>query len=226
MNKTLLNKLVEEYIGFHTVKLQLNLMYFHKKKENYIEMMSLQESAQYTSLFIDKKNLDKDDKLYFIRSCIDILLGYKKQIDELKSKVVETKKRREYAEFLKDYNDLISYFQDELTELDIKNIKESNTISTKTNTNNFRDNLTIENSKLKWFGNDTQIVYLIDKLIEKGFLSIGLNIHSEINKHFIDENGNPFKNLKVAKQNYLKNKKGKPKRGDELDEIINQLPSE
>jgi hypothetical protein len=87
-------------------------------------------------------------------------------------------------------------------------------------------------AKFNWQGEQTQLVYLIEQLYEQGFLSpiSQAEKHRLTAQHFTvkGESLNP-RNLAKAKQSYLNNKGGKPKRGEEIEQIVsaakNQNPS-
>ena len=77
--------------------------------------------------------------------------------------------------------------------------------------------------KFNWQGEQTQLVYLIEQLYEQGFLSpiSQAEKHRLTAQHFTvkGESLNP-RNLAKAKQSYLNNKGGKPKRGEEIEQIV------
>ena len=78
-------------------------------------------------------------------------------------------------------------------------------------------------AKFNWQGDQTQLVYLIEQLYEQGFLSpiSQAEKHRLTAQHFTvkGESLNP-RNLAKAKQSYLNNKGGKPKRGEEIEQIV------
>jgi len=78
-------------------------------------------------------------------------------------------------------------------------------------------------AKFNWQGEQTQLVYLIEQLYEQGFLSpiSQAEKHRLTAQHFTvkGESLNP-RNLAKAKQSYLNNKGGKPKRGEEIEQIV------
>jgi len=87
-------------------------------------------------------------------------------------------------------------------------------------------------AKFNWQGSQTELVYLIEKLYEQGFLSpiSQPEKHWLTAQHFTVKGKNlNQKNLAKARDNNLKTKKGKPKRGEEIEQIIsaakNQNPS-
>jgi hypothetical protein len=77
-----------------------------------------------------------------------------------------------------------------------------------------------------WQGTQAQLVYLIEQLYKQGFLSpiIQPEKHRLTAQHFTvkGKNLNP-KNLAQARDNSLKTKKGKPKRGEEIEQIISAV---
>jgi hypothetical protein len=77
--------------------------------------------------------------------------------------------------------------------------------------------------KFNWQGTQAELVYLIEKLYDHGFLSpiIQPDKHRLTAQHFTvkGESLNPG-NLAQAKQNNLSNRDGKPKRGEEIEQII------
>jgi hypothetical protein len=78
-------------------------------------------------------------------------------------------------------------------------------------------------AKFNWQGTQAQLVYLIEKLYEQGFLSpiSQAEKYSLIAQHFTvkGESLNP-RNLAQAKQNSLNNKGGKPKGAEKIEQII------
>jgi len=81
-------------------------------------------------------------------------------------------------------------------------------------------------AKFNWQGTQAQLVYLIEQLYKQGFLSpiIQPEKHRLTAQHFTvkGKNLNP-KNLAQARDNSLKTKKGKPKRGEEIEQIISAV---
>jgi len=78
-------------------------------------------------------------------------------------------------------------------------------------------------AKFNWQGSQTELVYLIEKLYEQGFLSpiSQPEKHRLTAQHFTVKGKNlNQKNLAKARDNNLKTKKGKPKRGEEIEQII------
>jgi hypothetical protein len=74
-----------------------------------------------------------------------------------------------------------------------------------------------------WQGEQTELVYLIEKLYEQGFLSpiSQTEKHRLTAQHFtVKGKSLNHKNLAKTKQSYLNNKGGKPKRGEEIEQII------
>jgi hypothetical protein len=74
-----------------------------------------------------------------------------------------------------------------------------------------------------WQGEQTELVYLIEKLYEQGFLSpiSQAEKHRLTAQHFtVKGKSLNHKNLAKTKQSYLNNKGGKPKRGEEIEQII------
>jgi len=78
-------------------------------------------------------------------------------------------------------------------------------------------------AKFNWQGTQAQLVYLIEQLYKQGFLSpiSQAEKHRLTAQHFTvkGESLNP-RNLAKAKQSYLNNKGGKPKRGEEIEQIV------
>jgi hypothetical protein len=77
-----------------------------------------------------------------------------------------------------------------------------------------------------WKGTPGQLIYLFEKLHEKGFFPLDINLQSTIKKHFANSNGGIYTNLKQSKQDYLENKSGKPTKSNELDSIVTGVTSE
>jgi hypothetical protein len=115
--------------------------------------------------------------------------------------------------FLEDKKELVqkmlSYVRLELASLN----KESET-------NQDKKNKQTNANPIKWLGTPGQLVFLFDELKAKGFLPISMNLQAEIKKHFINVDGKPYNNLKSPKQNYLESKTGKPKKADEIENVI------
>ena len=81
-------------------------------------------------------------------------------------------------------------------------------------------------AKFNWQGTQAQLVYLIEQLYEQGFLSpiIQPEKHRLTAQHFTVNGKNlNRKNLAQARDNNLKTKKGKPKRGEEIEQIISKI---
>ena len=78
-------------------------------------------------------------------------------------------------------------------------------------------------AKFNWQGTQAQLVFLIEQLYEQGFLSpiSQTEKHRLTAQHFTvnGKNLNP-RNLAKTKQSYLENKGGKPKRGEEIEQIV------
>jgi hypothetical protein len=78
-------------------------------------------------------------------------------------------------------------------------------------------------AKFNWQGKQTELVYLIEQLYKHKFLSpiSQAEKHRLTAQHFTvnGKNLNP-RNLAKTKQSYLENKGGKPKRGEEIEQII------
>ena len=80
--------------------------------------------------------------------------------------------------------------------------------------------------KFNWQGKQAQLVYLIEQLYEKGFLSPILqpDKHKLTAQHFtVKGESLNRENLAQAKQNNLKNKSGKPRKGEKIDQIISDV---
>lgn len=71
-----------------------------------------------------------------------------------------------------------------------------------------------------WLGTPGQLVFLFDELRDNNFLALSEELHARIRDHFVDKNGNPFKHLKNAKQNYLSSKTEKPKQSNLIEKIV------
>ena len=81
-------------------------------------------------------------------------------------------------------------------------------------------------AKFNWQGDQTQLVYLIEQLYEQGFLSpiSQAEKHRLTAQHFTVKGKNlNQKNLAKARDSNLKTKKGKPKRGEEIEQIISKI---
>ena len=80
--------------------------------------------------------------------------------------------------------------------------------------------------KFNWQGRQSQLVYLIEQLYEKGFLSpmIQPDKHRLTAQHFT-VNGKSLnrENLAQANQNNHSNKSGKPRDGEKIDQIISAV---
>jgi hypothetical protein len=77
--------------------------------------------------------------------------------------------------------------------------------------------------KIQWLGDDVQLAYLFERLIENGLLPEEKK-HKQIEQHFITKKGKPFDNEKLS-SNYAKvaKRKGKPKNASLLEEIVSKL---
>ena len=78
-------------------------------------------------------------------------------------------------------------------------------------------------AKFNWQGTQAQLVYLIEQLYKQGFLSpiIQPEKHRLTAQHFTVKGKNlNQKNLAKARDSNLKTKKGKPKRGEEIEQIV------
>jgi hypothetical protein len=84
-------------------------------------------------------------------------------------------------------------------------------------------NLVKEIKPIVWKGTQGQLIYLFEKLQEKKFLPIEMDLQSTIKKHFTDSEGKFYTNLKQAKQDYLENKTSKPKGSNDIDSLINEV---
>ena len=77
-----------------------------------------------------------------------------------------------------------------------------------------------------WQGTQTQLVYLIEQLYEHGFLSpiIQPDKHRLTAQHFtVKGESLNRENLAQARDNRLKTKKGKPKDGEKIEQIISKI---
>jgi hypothetical protein len=83
-------------------------------------------------------------------------------------------------------------------------------------------NSNTEIAPIKWNGTPGQLIFLFEELRNNNFFSLNMELQASIRRHFVDENGKPFKNLKIAKQNYQATKTEKPKRANELENIVNK----
>jgi hypothetical protein len=83
--------------------------------------------------------------------------------------------------------------------------------------------------KFNWQGRQSQLVYLIEQLYEKGFLSpmIQPDKHRLTAQHFT-VNGKSLnrENLAQANQNNHSNKSGKPRDGEKIDQIISAVKNQ
>ncbi len=88
----------------------------------------------------------------------------------------------------------------------------------------FTSNLTSSNdTPIVWVGGNGQLAYLVEKLITNGLLEAEQESHwAAANHHFIGRDGKRFSNLVRDKKMYEQNRitKNKPKRGNEIDIII------
>ena len=77
--------------------------------------------------------------------------------------------------------------------------------------------------KIQWLGDDVEIVYLFELLIQGRLLS-GEKKLKQIERHFINKKGNPFDNEKLS-SNYAKvaKRKGKPKNASKIEEIVSAV---
>jgi hypothetical protein len=87
------------------------------------------------------------------------------------------------------------------------------------------DNAQMSVKKIRWEGSLAQLFYLFGQLKEKGFLHEE-NLWSTVIKHFEDKDGKPIKRdtaKAVIGQIRAINKSGKPKKGEVLEKIIEEL---
>jgi hypothetical protein len=80
----------------------------------------------------------------------------------------------------------------------------------------------LENIPVKWTGTPGQLVYVFEQLRDKDFLPTSTDLQATIRKHFVDNEGKTFTNLKQSKQNYLNSNTGKPRRADELETLVDK----
>ncbi len=82
-----------------------------------------------------------------------------------------------------------------------------------------------EDYKLKWLGDGTQLIYLIQMLIKKRFIKTS-KFHVLVKQHFLNNKGKPFDNEQLAKsKSHVKayNNTNKPKEATVIDQILNSL---
>lgn len=81
-------------------------------------------------------------------------------------------------------------------------------------------------NKIKWFGAETTLTYLIEKMKEKKWITKH-NTFAIFSEHFCKEDGKEF-NFHATKQNYQANnskslqEKGKPKNAEEIESLIQE----
>lgn len=76
---------------------------------------------------------------------------------------------------------------------------------------------------IPWQAKNAQLVYLFQRLKDEGLLpKYNWNMNDAIQKHFLNEFGEPFKNAKQTKDGYKNNKDGKPLNHDMIDQIIKE----
>lgn len=77
--------------------------------------------------------------------------------------------------------------------------------------------------KIRWNGENTQLVYLIEQLKEAGLIA-DINLIAAVQNCFLDKNGKPLKNLHQSRNNMLLNDGRKPKRGaDKIEGIVKAM---
>lgn len=79
----------------------------------------------------------------------------------------------------------------------------------------------------RWHKSERQLVYLFEQLIARGYLSEaweGEKLWAKVSAAFVDKRGNPLDNKQLAqqKQNYLRNKTGRPRGAGEIDQILSE----
>ncbi|AUD03266.1 hypothetical protein [Spirosoma pollinicola] len=86
----------------------------------------------------------------------------------------------------------------------------------------FIANLTGDNTEpIIWVGGNGQLAYLIQKLVTNGLLGAkNDSLWAATEQHFIGTNDKRFNNLVRDRQMYEQNRSKKPKRGNEIDAII------
>jgi hypothetical protein len=78
--------------------------------------------------------------------------------------------------------------------------------------------------KIQWLGNDVDLAYLFELLIENGLLPDEKK-YKRIEQHFITKSGKPFDNVKLS-SNYAKvanSNDGKPKNASKIEEIVSKV---
>jgi len=78
--------------------------------------------------------------------------------------------------------------------------------------------------KIQWLGNDVDLVYLFELLINNRLLPEEKK-YKRIEQHFINKRGEPFDNVKLS-SNYAKVAKGndsKPKSASKIEEIVSEV---
>lgn len=88
---------------------------------------------------------------------------------------------------------------------------------------NSKINEIVNTTKIKWYGNETTLTYLIECLKENKWIT-DYNTFANFKNHFCKMDGSEF-NFSQAKENYQNSKKGKPKSSDKIDEMVNKLKS-
>ena len=75
---------------------------------------------------------------------------------------------------------------------------------------------------IQWMGKDTQLIYLLSELVDKGLLSSSLiqNLPSFIESHFINAKGMPIKNVSQKVYNMLGKK---PRYHELIDDVLSEI---
>ncbi|HEX2786622.1 MAG TPA: hypothetical protein VHP32_01865 [Ignavibacteria bacterium] len=226
---------VKEYLSFlnNDLGLDLNLsieflLSIKSDYKTYIADISINETdkQKYNSEYLEKLYAKKN-KLPHLNTVQQTLIhGY--DLGLIYAESAKTKKDKDYIkkeyhwEFfenrIKDVNKFISYLDIEIEKLTLLN--KDNDLSNNTHQKPLI-NLPYKKetiNKIKWKGTESELTYLIEKLVEKKFIS-SLHPYSDFNKHFCKEDGKRF-NFHQSKQNYLTTRETKPKSAYKIDDVI------
>jgi len=81
--------------------------------------------------------------------------------------------------------------------------------------------------KIRWMGNETQLVFLFDKLMQINLISSHhiYECHQLLAEHFVNKENSEFKPKQLAqsKSNYLLNKEKRPKNSKNIEKIIAEV---
>jgi len=218
MTKTLkdyFKEFEEKVVGIKTISKGLEGVKIGFRLQNDSARLSISNNFSLIQRFIKAQHLENQRDLWL--KTIDLLNASKAFNDEVKEE------RREEL--------LLDCFA-ELEKLN-NTLHTQKTTTVEGNAEKFEESKKKGTGKVKpsvkpfnWLGTQTQLVYLIEQLIEHKFLSpiSQTEKHRLTAQHFTVEGKSlNTKNLAKTRYNRFDTKKGKPKRGEEIEQIISAV---